>query len=81
MEAVIIFFGGGRGLNPKPYIYYALSIPTDLSSQGLEAGIMKTRMIYSLHKSKCCRQLEQKDVYNYTHINIPVSSFYSLIIF
>jgi len=29
-----IFFGGGRGSNPRPCIYYALSIPTELSSKG-----------------------------------------------
>jgi hypothetical protein len=28
------FFGGGRGSNPGPYIFYALSIPTELSSRG-----------------------------------------------
>lgn len=27
------FFGGGRGLNSGPYIYYALSLPTELSSR------------------------------------------------
>jgi len=27
-------FGGGRGLNPEPSIYYAFSIPTELSSRG-----------------------------------------------
>jgi len=27
----IIFFGGGQGLNPEPYIHYALSLPTELS--------------------------------------------------
>jgi len=28
------FFGAGRGLNPGPYIYYALSLPTELSLRG-----------------------------------------------
>jgi len=28
------FFGSGRGLNPGPCIFYALSQPTELSSQG-----------------------------------------------
>jgi hypothetical protein len=28
------FFGGGRDSNSKPCIYYALSIPTKLSSRG-----------------------------------------------
>jgi hypothetical protein len=28
------FFGGGRGSNHGPCIYYALSIPTELSSRG-----------------------------------------------
>jgi len=27
------FFCGGRGLNPRRCLYYALSIPTELSSQ------------------------------------------------
>ena len=31
---VILFFCGGRGLNPGHCIYYALSIPTELSSRG-----------------------------------------------
>jgi hypothetical protein len=26
-------FGGGRGLKPRPCIYYALSLPTELSSR------------------------------------------------
>lgn len=30
----IRFFGGGWGSNSRPYIFYALSIPTELSSQG-----------------------------------------------
>jgi hypothetical protein len=29
------FFGGVRGSNPKPCIYYASSLPTELSSQRL----------------------------------------------
>jgi len=29
-----IYFGGGRGLNPGPCIYYALSLRTELSSRG-----------------------------------------------
>jgi len=29
-----LFFGGVRGLNPGPCIYYALSLPTELSSRG-----------------------------------------------
>jgi len=29
-----LFFGGGRGLNPEPCIYYVLFLPTELSSQG-----------------------------------------------
>jgi len=28
-----MFFGGGRGFNPGPCIFYALSILTELSSQ------------------------------------------------
>jgi hypothetical protein len=28
------FLGGGQGLNPGPCIYYALCIPTELSSRG-----------------------------------------------
>jgi len=28
-----VFFGGGRGSNPRPYIYYALFIPIELSSR------------------------------------------------
>jgi len=28
------FFGGGRGSNPKCYIYYALSLSTELISRG-----------------------------------------------
>jgi len=31
---MFFFFCGGRGSNPKPCIYYALSIQTELSSQG-----------------------------------------------
>jgi len=27
-EQKSLFFGGGRGLNPEPCIYYALSIPS-----------------------------------------------------
>jgi len=29
-----LFFCGGRGLNPGPCIYHALSLPTELSSRG-----------------------------------------------
>jgi len=28
---IFIFFGGGWGLNPELCIYYALSVPTELS--------------------------------------------------
>jgi len=28
------FFGGGQGSNFRPCIYYALSLPTELSSRG-----------------------------------------------
>jgi len=31
---VFFFFGGGQGSNPRPYIFYALSILTELSSRG-----------------------------------------------
>jgi len=31
---IILFFCGDRNLNIKPYIYYALFLPTELSSQG-----------------------------------------------
>ena len=31
----IFFFCGGRSLNPKPCIFYALSLPIELSSRGL----------------------------------------------
>ena len=31
----VFFFCGGWGLNPEPYIYYALSLPTKLNSHGL----------------------------------------------
>ena len=31
---IICFFCGGRGSNPKPCIFYALSLPTELSSRG-----------------------------------------------
>jgi hypothetical protein len=34
IHGIRIFFGGGRGLNLKPYIYYALSLTIELSSQG-----------------------------------------------
>jgi len=30
-----IFFGGVQGSKLKPFIYYTLSLPTELSSQGL----------------------------------------------
>jgi len=30
------FFFGGRGSNPGPYMYYALSLPTELSSRKLK---------------------------------------------
>jgi len=31
---VVLFFGGGRGSNHEPCIYYALFIPIELSSRG-----------------------------------------------
>jgi len=30
----LFFLGGGRGLNLEPCIYYALSLPIELSSRG-----------------------------------------------
>jgi hypothetical protein len=33
-EKDYVFFGSGQGLNPGPYIFYALSQPTELSSRG-----------------------------------------------
>jgi len=41
---IYIFFGGGRGLNLQPCIYYALSISTELSS--------REHMRYTLKKRK-----------------------------
>ena len=32
-EKKILFFGGVRGLNLEPYIYYVLFLPTELSSR------------------------------------------------
>ena len=34
------FFCGGRDSNPKPYIFYALSIPTELSPRGYIFGCL-----------------------------------------
>jgi hypothetical protein len=34
MKDIFFFFCGGLGLNPRPCIYYALLIPTQLSSRG-----------------------------------------------
>jgi len=31
---LMYFFCGGRGLNPRPCIFYALSLSTELSSRG-----------------------------------------------
>jgi hypothetical protein len=41
----LFFFCGGRGLNPRPCIYYALSILTKLSSRGLLSGPLLKRII------------------------------------
>ena len=35
------FFCGNRGSNPVPFIYYALSLSTKLSSRGLNASILR----------------------------------------
>jgi len=41
-----IFFYGGRGLNSRLYIYYALSLPTELSLRGpLPTQGLKPRLI------------------------------------
>jgi len=37
---LVHFFGGGRDLNPRPCIYYALSIPTERNSQGPHVSFM-----------------------------------------
>jgi len=34
ITTIPLIFGGGKCLNPEPCIYYALSIPTELSSRG-----------------------------------------------
>jgi len=33
VENMFFFFCGGRGSNPRPYIFNALSIPIELSSR------------------------------------------------
>jgi len=40
------FFGGGRVLNPIPCIYYALSLPIELSSRGPHTIIYKHIQYY-----------------------------------
>lgn len=42
--SIFIFFGGGRGSNPGPCIFYALSIPTELSSRGLNIMTLITNI-------------------------------------
>jgi len=42
-----MFFGGGRGLNPRPCIYYALSLPTELNSRGLNYTPLKRKWKWS----------------------------------
>lgn len=32
-QCVTVFFCGGRGVNPEPYIYYVLSLSIELNSQ------------------------------------------------
>jgi hypothetical protein len=36
-KSIRFFFCGGRGSNPRPYIYYASSLPTELNSRGQES--------------------------------------------
>jgi len=38
----ITIFCGGQGLNPEPYIYNALSIPTELNLQGRQNYHLKS---------------------------------------
>jgi len=45
-----IFFGG-RGLNHRPCIYNALSIPTELSSRGLVNHILAYSNIFRVNAS------------------------------
>lgn len=44
-----LFFCSGRDLNTEPYIFYALSQPTDLSSLGLTLCNILERLVNSNH--------------------------------
>jgi len=59
------FFGGGRGFNPMPCIYYAFSLPTELSSRGrwwsnhgVEGFLMKWRILYQVIYIYICKRLK-----------------------
>jgi len=39
-------FGGGRGSIPRPYIFYALSLPTELRSQEAIHCIFRIKVDY-----------------------------------
>jgi len=48
----IFIFGDGGGLNPRPYIYYALFILTEVSSQGHLMQYIKEVIIFPFSLKK-----------------------------
>ena len=64
------FFGGGQDLNPRPCIFYALFIPTELSSRGLEHSISQEKLVMKKRNKSITKYLLSKFSY-----------FFSLIIF
>jgi len=47
-KLILYFFGGGRGSNPRPYIFYALFLPTELSSRGHQKTYLTLKLIFHL---------------------------------
>lgn len=51
-----IFFCGGWGSNTRPYIYYALSLPDEISSRGQSTSYLHVHenkiISYAHHKNK-----------------------------
>jgi len=50
LTACCFVFCGGRGSNPVPCIYYALSLPTELSSRGQQAVVLILNQGYTTKK-------------------------------
>ena len=73
------FFCGGRGLNPKPYVYYTSSLPTELSSRKPALIILiKLQLFYDKEKKCKCDNYYETEKVTFKSFNLLLHNIFNL---